>query len=147
MCSVRHRLLLSAVSLLFVSNGVSASAISDFEARLTQTSWSLQHMEGLLRAQPHSAVPLATPEALVSFMTLLSENATALTGHASNRGTDEQRRIMAEGLKAVATTTKDIASLATNRGLTALASALGALETSCRSAIVQLSSREVVGSP
>jgi len=75
------------------------------------------------------------PEALGSYLTLLSENVSALASAASARVTDEQRKAMAEGLKGVATQLKDFTELANNRGLTPAASAFSVLETSCRSGL------------
>lgn len=120
---------------LFADRLAEASSVSDFQARLAQTNWNLQATERILRGFELSAVAQPTPEGLGSYLTLLSENVTALTALATPRATDEQRRVMAEGLKSVATHLKDQTSLAQNRGLNAAASVLSRLEASCRSAI------------
>lgn len=135
--SALRRALLASLPALVVIRPVPlrASPISDFQARLAQTSWSLQQMESLLRAQPQSTVPVATPEAVASYLTLVSENVSALGALTAEPVTDEQRRVMADGLKSIVSTLKDEISLANNRGLTAIASALGALETGCRGAL------------
>ncbi len=139
MPSVRRSIVCWLALAFLNSRGAEASLISDFQARLAQTTWVLSQTEALVRSQPHSAVPVSSPEALASYLTLLSENVTALAATAANRGSDEQRKVMAEGLKAIATSLKDQASLSGSRGLTATASALGVLETSCRNALAQLS--------
>lgn len=117
---------------LLLPGPLRASPASDFAARLAQTGWSLQQLEGLLRALPQSAVATPTPEAVVSYLALVSENVSALAAESAERTTDEQRRVMGEGWKALASLLKDQSSLATNRGLIAVASALGSLETTCR---------------
>ncbi len=140
MRSVRRWLVCSAAAvLLLASRGASASLISDFQARLAQANWTLSQTEAIVRSQPHSSVPVVTPEVLASYLTLLSENVAALAATAANRGTDEQRKTMAAGLLAVAASLKDQASLSSSRGLTAASSAFGVLETSCRNALAQLS--------
>ncbi len=130
--------LLPALVLLCDPPALRASPTSDFQARLAQANWCLHQTEAILRAQPLSAVPVPTPDALASYLTLLSENVAALSAAAAAaRVTDEQRKIMAEGLKSMAAGLQDGSSLAGNRGLTAIASSLAGLETSCRSAMSQ----------
>src|SRR5215813_13266388 len=114
------------------SRGLVASTISDFQARLAQLLWCLGQAEAILRSQPESSVSVPTPEALDSYLILASENTAPLTGFASARVSDEQRRIIAEGLRTAARTIRDEVSLANNRGLTGAAATLSALESSCR---------------
>jgi len=122
----------SVLLLLAVPRGSIASTASDFQARLAQTGWCLARAEAILRSQPESAVPVPTPEALDSYLALASENVMTLASFASARVTDEQRRIITEGLRATARMVRDEVSLANNRGLTAAAAALSVIESSCR---------------
>src|SRR5262249_182873 len=126
----------SAFFLLFLlfgsSRGFAASPISDFQARLAQTLWCLGQAEAILRSQPESSVPVPTPEALASYLTLASENIAALGDFASARVTDEQRRIIAEGVRGTARAFRAELSLANNRGLAGASATLSALESSCR---------------
>ncbi len=139
MIAVRRFSLLFAFPVLFLSGRpASASPISDFQARLGQTSWNLQTVERMVRAQPFSSETAQTPEALDSHLTLLSENVTVLARAASARVTNDQRRVFAEGLKSAAAQIKDLTSMAINRGLAAAASSLALLETNCRVAIAAL---------
>jgi len=114
------------------SRGFAASPISDFQARLAQTLWCMGQAEAILRSQPESSVPVPTPEALTSYLTLTSENVAALAEFASAHVSDEQRRIIAEGLRAAARTLRDELSLANNRGLTGASATISTLESSCR---------------
>lgn len=139
MTTVRRVAILGGVMLLgAAAEAALASVMSDFQARLAQTAWSLQTVEGILRAQPLSQVAVSTPDALASHLTLLSENVSALVAASSSRATDEQRRTMAEGLKGMATQMKDLSALGMHRGLTVPASTLLSLESSCRAAIASL---------
>jgi len=139
MIAVRRVAILCGVLLLgTAAEAALASVMSDFQARLAQTAWSLQTVEGILRAQPLSQVAVPTPDALASQLTLLSENVSALAAASSSRATDEQRKTMAEGLKGMATHLKDLSALAMHRGLTVTASTLLSLESSCRAAIASL---------
>ena len=125
---------------LLLSAPAGASLLSDFQARLAQTFWAAQQTEVILRTLPPSAMPASTPDGLASYAALLSENAAALNTAANARGsTDEQRRVMADGLQTVATALQDQMSLAGNRGLLGLVSTLSSLREGCRSAIAQLS--------
>jgi len=139
MPSVQRWLVTSvALFLLLDVSIVRASAVSDFQARLTQTLWNIQQTEIIVRSLPLSTASMPTPEGLASYLGLLSENVEALTRAGAGAATDEQRRVMAEGLKSVATALRDLAALAANRGLTTAASTLAALETSCRAAMTRL---------
>ena len=126
---------------LLLSTSVGASLLSDFQARLAQTFWAAQQTEVILRTLPPSAMPASTPDGLASYAALLAENAAALNAAVTARGsTDEQRRVMAEGLQAVATALQDQMALAGNRGLLGFVSTLSSLREGCRGAIAQLSS-------
>ena len=127
--------LLFSVLLLSSAGPVWASPASDFAARLTQTVWSLQQLEALLRPLPQSTAPVETPETITSYAVLVAENVAALTALGGGHTTDEQRRVMAEGLKSVASILRDEASLAGNRGFGIVASGLNSLEVACRGAI------------
>jgi hypothetical protein len=132
---VRH----AVYVLLTVSSSLFASPVSDFQARLAQTAWNLHQTEALLRAQPQSSgAAAATPEALGSYLALLSENTSALNALTTQKMTDEQRRVMAEGLRSIGGALRDQVSLANNRGLNAASLALSLLETNCRSAFSAL---------
>lgn len=128
------RLGASAFLLLFGISPLCSASISDFQARLAQTIWCVAQTEAIVRSLPESSTPVPVPEGLGSYLVLVSENVNALTASASMRATDEQRRILAEGLKATARNLRDQVSLANNRGLTAAASVLSQLESSCRAA-------------
>lgn len=134
----RAAILSGALFLCAVAEAGRASVMSDFQARLAQAAWSLQAVEGILRAQPLSPVAVPTPDALASHLTLLSENVSALAAASSVRATDEQRKTMAEGLKATATQLKDLGALAVHRGLTQASTTAASLESSCRAAIASL---------
>lgn len=126
---------------LFLSAPAGASLLSDFQARLAQTVWTAQQTEVILRTLPPSAMPASTPEGLASYAALLAENTAALNAAVNARGsTDDQRRVMADGLTTVATALQDQMALAANRGLLGLVSTLSSLREGCRSAIAQLSS-------
>lgn len=113
----------------------SASPVAEFQARLAQTYWNLQAVEGLVRAFEIGSDLQPTPDALAAHLTLLSENVAALDALAAARLTNEQKRLVADGLKGVAGRLKDQTVLAVNRGLGAAASTFAQLESSCRSAI------------
>ena len=134
---VRARFLLFGFFFMLptVSAPLSGSPISDFQARAAQTQWNLLMCEGIIRPFPPSAVAAPTPEGLSSYLTLLSENITALTAIPTSRLTDEQRKTFVASFRAIATTLKDLSSLAGNRGLASAASALTLFEMNCRSAI------------
>ena len=125
---------------LLLSASAGASLLSDFQARLAQTVWAAQQTEVILRTLPPSAMPASTPDGLASYAALLAENGAALDAAATARGsTDEQRRVMADGLQAVSTALQDQMALAGNRGLLGLVSTLSSLREGCRSTIAQLS--------
>jgi hypothetical protein len=125
---------------LLLSASAGASLLSDFQARLAQTVWAAQQTEVILRTLPPSATPASTPDGLASYAALLAENTAALNAAATARGsTDEQRRVMADGLQAVSTALQDQMALAGNRGLLGLVSTLSSLREGCRSTIAQLS--------
>ena len=129
-----------AVSSLLVGATAGASTLSDFQARLAQTVWSIQQSEAILRTLPPSAVSVGVPDGLASYAALVSENVAALTSAATVRDlSDADRKAMSDGLLAVAVLLKDQSSLAGNRGL-ATALAFGPAEQSCRSAVAQLAS-------
>ncbi|MDQ2871043.1 MAG: hypothetical protein M3S32_09890 [Acidobacteriota bacterium] len=118
---------------------LTASILSDFQARFAQTMWAAQQTEAILRTLPHSAGAVSTPEGLSSYAALLAENVAALNALVTVRTvTDEQRRALADGLQAVSSTLHDQGALAANRGLSGLVSNLSSLEESCRSTLAQL---------
>lgn len=129
----------SALAVMLLARPAAATPVSDFQARLAQTLWSLQQTEAILRTVPQTSATVSVPDGLASYASLLSENVTALTGAATVRElSDADRKVMADGLSAVATFLRDLASLAANRGLSGALS-LGTAEQSCRSAVIQLS--------
>ncbi|MCA1580278.1 MAG: hypothetical protein LC796_02585 [Acidobacteria bacterium] len=118
---------------------LTASIVSDFQARFAQTIWAAQQTEAILRALPQSASAVSTPEGLSSYAALLAENTAALNALATvGISTDEQRRALARGLQAVASALHDQSALAANRGLSGLVSNLSSLEESCRSTLAQM---------
>jgi hypothetical protein len=135
---VAARALGAALPAFFLVSPAEASTLSDFQARLAQTVWSIQQAEAILRTLAPSAVPVGVPDGLASYATLVSENVAALAGSATVRDlSDADRKAMSDGLSAVAVLLKDQASLAANRGL-ATALGFGPAEQACRSAILQL---------
>jgi hypothetical protein len=112
-----------------------ASPASDFAARAAQTVWSLQQVEALIRAMPQSSREAAPPEAVSSYLALASENVHALSAVALEKVTDEQRRVMSEALKGIASLLRDESVLASNRGLAPTSAGLSSLETVCRGAL------------
>ena len=134
MTAPRRMGLLAAVVCLLPA-ALSASPASDFAARIAQTVWSLQQVEALVRSLPQSSREMPPPETVTSFLALASENVHALSAIALEKVTDEQRRVMTEGLKSVASLLRDQAALAANRGLSPTAAGLSSLETACRGAI------------
>lgn len=128
-------LLLLLLFLALAPHSARASAMSDFQARLAQTQWNVQALEGLVKGQRPSTRAVATPEAIDSFLVLLSENVAGLTAAAGARVTDEQRRVFAEGLRSAATQLRDLAPVASHRGLAAAASEIARLEAACRLAL------------
>lgn len=128
-----------SLAVVLLARPAAATPVSDFQARLAQTVWSIQQTEAILRTVPQTSATISVPDGLASYASLLSENVTALTGAATFRElSDADRKVMADGLSAVATFLRDLASLAANRGLSGALS-LGTAEQSCRSAVVQLS--------
>ena len=107
-----------SLAVVLLARPAAATPVSDFQARLAQTVWSIQQTEAILRTVPQTSATISVPDGLASYASLLSENVTALTG--------------------AATFLRDLASLAANRGLSGALS-LGTAEQSCRSAVVQLS--------
>jgi hypothetical protein len=120
---------------LFPAAAAEASTVSDFQARLAQTHWNIQALEGMVKAQRASARAVPTPEAIDSFLQLLAENVAALNVYAAAKVTDEQGRVIAEGLRSAATQLRDLGSVTTHRGLAAAASEVSRLETTCRLAL------------
>src|SRR6266545_1093610 len=128
-----------AASTFLLAASARASTLSDFQARFTLTSLCLGQSELVLRGQPVSSGETPTPEAVDSWIALVSENVGDLAQTASRGGvTNEQKKTMAGGLNAVAAILRDHAALAHNRGFEAAASTLAALEATCRSAIGRL---------
>jgi hypothetical protein len=127
--------LVSAVLFVFAAAPVAASPMSDFQARLAQTHWNIQVLEGITRAQRASRRAAPTPEAIDSFLGLLAENVGALTAFASAKVTDEQSRVIAEGIRTTAGQLRDLTALISNRGFSSAAAEAQRLETSCRLAI------------
>jgi hypothetical protein len=114
---------------------LAASPMSDFQARLAQTRWNIQALEGMARAQPASRRAAPTPEALDSFLGLLAENVGALTAFSSVKATDEQARVIVEGIRTTAGQLQDLAAVISHRGFTGAAAEAQRLETTCRLAI------------
>ncbi len=132
-------LLALTTTFILLPGPLTASIVSDFQARFAQTIWAAQQTEAILRTLPHSAAAVSTPEGLSSYAALLAENTAALNAVATVRAsTDEQRRALADGLQAVASALHDQTALAANRGLSGLVSNLSSLEESCRSTLAQL---------
>ncbi|MEP6767172.1 MAG: hypothetical protein ABJC61_00785 [Acidobacteriota bacterium] len=124
---------------LLMPVSLTASILSDFQARFAQTIWAAQRTEAIVRSLPHSASAVSTPEGLSSYAALLAENTAALNALASVRtSTDEQRRVIADGLQTIASALHDQSALAANRGLSGLVSHLTLLEESCRSTMAQM---------
>lgn len=117
--------------LLPPSPGFAATPIADFEARLAQTHWSLQAVEGLVRPIEVGSETRPTPDALSAYLALLSENVATLNSLAVVSMTTDQKRIVAASLKSTAGRLKDQALLAGGRGLAGAVSALQQLESSC----------------
>jgi hypothetical protein len=133
--------LATALSTLLLASPLSATALSDFQARLAQTVWSVQQSEAILRTLPPSSVSVSVPDGLASYASLVTENVTALTSNATVRDlSDADRKAMADGLNAVAVLLRDQSALAANRGL---ATGLGfaPAEQACRAAVAQLSAK------
>jgi hypothetical protein len=127
------KVLASFFLLLFLAAApAGASTVSDFQARLAQTQWNIQALEGMVKAQRASNRAVATPEAIDSFLQLLAENVATLNAYAAAKVTDEQGRVIAEGLRSTATQLRDLGALTSHRGLSAAASEVSRLETSCR---------------
>jgi hypothetical protein len=122
----------AAAMVLSLAGNASGSTVSDFQARMAQTLWNLQAVEGQLKAQPISSRQAAAPEMLRSFLELLSENVGALAARASSRATEDQKKLMWEGLKTVAANLRDLSSMGAHRGLAEVASQLSDLEKDCR---------------
>ena len=121
------------------SASAGASTLTDFQARLVLTTLCLGQFEAQLRAQPLSSVTASAPEPVASWLALVAENVSGLARTASAGGaTDDQKKVMADGLNAVALLVRDHAALALNRGFEAAASALGTLEVGCRAAVERL---------
>lgn len=130
----RRVLGLIVVSLALVaqsSAAASASPIASFEARLAQTQWNLQIVEGLVRSIEVDSETQATPDALAAYLALLTENVGALNSLAAANLTTEQKRVVAAHLKGMAGRLKDQALLAGSRGLPGAVSSLQQLESSC----------------
>lgn len=125
--------------LVFLPSASGASTLTDFQARLVLTTLCLGQFEAQLRAQPLSSVTASAPEPVASWLALVAENVSGLARTASAGGaTDDQKKVMADGLNAVALVVRDHAALARNRGFEAAASALGTLEAACRAAVERL---------
>lgn len=115
------------------------STLTDFQARQVLTTLCLGQSEILLRAQPVSSVSVPAPEPVASWLALVSESVSALARTASaGAPTKEQRKIMADGLNAVAAMLRDHEALARNRGYEGAASMLAGLESTCRAALERL---------
>lgn len=130
--------LLAALALLSAARPASASVLTDFQARLAQATWCLSQTEILVRAQAVSATPVATPEGIISWMALVAENVAGLVQTSGGAATDEQKKLVAAGLKGTAATLQDLSSLAQNRGLQAVALAFDAHGSSCQAALRRL---------
>lgn len=128
----RRALFFLAVSFLLLPQAsFAATPMAEFEARLAQTHWNLQAVEGLVRSVEVDSETQPTPDALSAHLTLLSENVAALGSLAVANMTTEQKRVVAANLKSAAGRLKDLALLAGSRGLAGAVSALQHLESSC----------------
>ena len=125
----------SLLFLLLTSPSLAASPISDFQARLAQTQWNIQSVEGMVRAQRASSRTVATPEAISSFLELLTENVGALTAFSSAKMTAEQGRVIAEGIRSTAGQLRDLSAMISHRGFSNAAAEMQRLEASCRLSI------------
>jgi hypothetical protein len=117
--------------LLLPQLAFAATPIADFEARLAQTHWNLQAVEGLIRSVEVDSETRPTPDALSAYLALLSENVASLTSLAVAKMTAEQKSVVAASLKSAAGRLKDQSLLAGSRGLAGAVSALQQLESSC----------------
>jgi len=128
-----HRALLPVVVsiLLLPQSAFAATPMADFEARLAQTHWNLQAVEGLVRSVEVGSDTQATPDALSAYLALLSENVASLTSLAVAKMTTEQKSVVAASLKSAAGRLKDQSLLAGSRGLAGAVSALQQLESNC----------------
>jgi hypothetical protein len=117
--------------LLLPQLAFAATPIADFEARLAQTHWNLQAVEGLIRSVEVDSETRPPPDALSAYLALLSENVASLTSLAVAKMTTEQKSVVAASLKSAAGRLKDQSLLAGSRGLAGAVSALQQLESSC----------------
>jgi hypothetical protein len=118
-------------SLLAPHFSLAATPMASFEARLAQTHWSLQMVEGLVRSIEVDSDTQSSPDALSAYLALLSENVAALNSLAAANMTTEQKRVVAANLKSTAGRLKDLALLAGSRGLAGAVSSFQQLESSC----------------
>jgi len=118
-------------SLLAPRFSLAASPMAGFEARLAQTHWSLQMVEGLVRSIEVDSDTQLSPDALSAYLALLTENVAALNSLAAANMTTEQKRVVAANLKSTAGRLKDLALLAGSRGLAGAVSSFQQLESSC----------------
>jgi hypothetical protein len=109
--------------------------MASFEARLAQTYWNLQMVEGLVRAVEVDSETQPSPDALSAYLALLAENVGALNSLAAASMPIEQKRVVAASLKSTAGRLKDQALLAGSRGLAGAVSSLQQLESSCLAAM------------
>lgn len=122
----------SLLLVLFAAAPLTASPISDFQARLAQTQWNIQSVEGMVRSQRASSRAVATPEAIESFLELLTGNVSALTAFSSAKVTTEQGRVIAEGIRSTAGQLRDLSAMISHRGFSSAAAETQRLEASCR---------------
>lgn len=122
-------------TLLLSQPGSAATPMASFEARLAQTHWSLQMVEGLVRAIEVDSETQPAPDALSAYLALLAENVGALNSLAAANMPIEQKRVVAASLKSTAGRLKDQALLAGSRGLAGAVSSLQQLESSCLAAM------------
>lgn len=135
MFSYRSLLPLVVFLLLLPHATFAATPIAEFEARLAQTHWNLQAVEGLVRSVEVGSETQPAPDALSAYLALLSENVASLTSLALANLTTEQKRVVAASLKSTAGRLKDQSLLAGSRGLAGAVSALQHLESSCLAAM------------
>ncbi|MFN2386060.1 MAG: hypothetical protein ABR576_07205 [Thermoanaerobaculia bacterium] len=128
-------ILFSVFLLAFSAALLPASPMSDFQARLAQTQWNIQIVEGLVKRQRASRREASAPESIESFLQLLAENVGALTAFSSSKVTDEQSRVIAEGIRTIAGELRDLTALISHRGFSSAAAEAQRLETTCRVAI------------
>ena len=89
----------------------------------------------MVRAQRASSRVMATPEAIESFLELLTGNVGALTAFPSAKVTTDQGRVIAEGIRSTAGQLRDLSAMISHRGFSGAAAETQRLEVNCRVAL------------